>query len=129
MRQLRALLLRLFGLASGSRYRRELDEELTAHLQFHIDDNIAAGLTPEEAKRQARLALGGVEATCERVGEQRGFPLATWIAQDCRYRCAHSGARPASPQSSSCRWRSAAAPTPRSSRSSTRRWCGRCPCR
>ena len=59
--------------------------QLRAHLQFHIDDHIAAGLSPEEAQRQAWLALGGVEATCERVHERRGLPLATWIAQDCRY--------------------------------------------
>ena len=41
----------------------ELAAELESHLQMHIDDNVRAGMTPEEARRHALLELGGVEPT------------------------------------------------------------------
>ena len=46
MRRLRGALLRLGGLAS--------------HLQMHIDDNLHAGMSPQEARRNALLKLGGM---------------------------------------------------------------------
>ena len=46
--------------------------ELESHLQLHIDDNLRAGMTPEEARRQALIALGGVEATKEAYRDRRG---------------------------------------------------------
>jgi predicted permease len=55
---------------------RELDEELESHLELHIADNVRAGMTPDEARRQALIALGGVEQTRERHREARG---AQWI--------------------------------------------------
>ena len=45
---------------------REFSAELQSHLDMHIADNIRAGMTPEEARRQALVALGGVEQTRER---------------------------------------------------------------
>ena len=46
--------------SSGTGAReRELADEIESHLALHIDDNLRRGLTPDEARRQARLALGG----------------------------------------------------------------------
>lgn len=60
--------------------RRHRDESMNEELRFHIERqtaaNIAAGMTPEEARRQAVLHFGGVEAVKENCREQRrGFWL------------------------------------------------------
>jgi len=36
---------------------------MESHLQMHIEDNLRSGMTPEEARRDAILKLGGVEET------------------------------------------------------------------
>ena len=65
IRQLRAWVVRLAGLFGRGGSDRELAEELESHLQMHIEDNIRAGLSPGEARRQALIKLGGVEQTKE----------------------------------------------------------------
>jgi predicted permease len=63
----------------------ELDEELQFHLEQATESNIAAGMTPEEARRQARVQFGGVEAAREQSHEQKpGWWLGT-LVQDVRY--------------------------------------------
>jgi hypothetical protein len=69
MRKLRAVLVRLVGMFRKERRERELAQELESHLQFHIEDNLRAGMTPEQARRQALISLGGLERTKERWGE------------------------------------------------------------
>src|SRR5262249_53705091 len=81
----RAFLLRLAGLFGRGRRERELAEELDAHLQLSIDENIRRGMTPEEARRRARLDLGGVEATKEDVRARQGVPFLDKASQDVRY--------------------------------------------
>jgi hypothetical protein len=51
IRQLRAWLVRLTQLFNRASQDRELAEELESHLQMHIEDNVSAGMTPEEARR------------------------------------------------------------------------------
>ncbi len=53
----------------------EISDELDAHLAAHIDDNIRAGMTPDQARRSALLALGGVEATKERYRAEQRIPV------------------------------------------------------
>ena len=74
MRGLRALLVRLRAVFDRDRLDRELAAELESHLAMHIDDNVRAGMTPEEARRQAILKLGGVAQTEERYRDRRGLP-------------------------------------------------------
>lgn len=63
----------------------EIDEELQAHLEHLTEENIAAGMTEDEARRQARIAFGGLEVAREACHEQRpGAWLAT-VLQDARY--------------------------------------------
>lgn len=67
------------------RYEDDLDKELRFHLEQHTDDLIAEGYSPEEARRLARLALGGPEQVKEQCRDVR--PV-RWIAdffQDLRY--------------------------------------------
>ena len=63
MRILRRALSRVAGLV---RRRGDFDAELRSHLELHIADNIRAGMTPDDAQRNALVALGGVEPTRER---------------------------------------------------------------
>ncbi len=65
IRQLRALVVRLSGLFGRERRDRELAEELESHLQMHIEDNLRAGLTAGEVRRQALIKLGGLGPTKE----------------------------------------------------------------
>jgi putative ABC transport system permease protein len=59
--------------------KRALDAQLDSELRFHIEklanDNIAAGMTPEEARRQAVLEFGGREQIKEEVRDVYGIRL------------------------------------------------------
>jgi predicted permease len=85
MTTLRAWFLRLGGLFGKERRDRELVEELESHLQMHIDDNLRAGMTPEEARRDALIKLGGIEQTKEIYRYRRGFPWLESLLQDVRF--------------------------------------------
>src|SRR3954469_4789849 len=85
LRQLRAGLVRLASLFSQEAHDREFQEELESHLQLHIDDNVRAGLSPPEARRQALIKLGGVVRTKEAHRRGRGFPMLEDLWQDLRY--------------------------------------------
>ncbi len=85
MRKLRAWWVRLGGLLGKDRCERELAEELESNLQFHIEDNLRAGMTPEEARRCALIRLGGLEQTKELYRDRRGLPRLEALAQDVRY--------------------------------------------
>ena len=85
MRALRAFALRLAGLFGGARRDREIADELASHLQLHIDDNIRAGMAPNDARRRALIALGGVEPTKERYRDRRGIPWLDTLRQDLVY--------------------------------------------
>src|SRR6267154_2027341 len=63
----------------------DLDQEVHAHLEMLIAENIGAGMSPEEAQRAARIELGGIEQMKEQVREER---LGNWlpsVLSDCRY--------------------------------------------
>jgi predicted permease len=53
------------------RHEGDLAAELESHLGMHIAENVRAGMTPEEARRQALIALGGVEQTKEQYRDRR----------------------------------------------------------
>jgi putative ABC transport system permease protein len=84
MRTLRRWLHRTGGLCR-SRRARELRAELDAHLQLHIDDNQRCGMSLEEARRQALVALGGVAQTTEVYADQSTLPLVETLLQDVRF--------------------------------------------
>ena len=85
MRSIRAWLMR-FGSLFGKRRRdRELAAELESHVQLHIEDNLRAGMTPDEARRRALLQLGGIEQTKENYRDRRGLPWLETTLQDVRF--------------------------------------------
>ena len=70
---------------SRKKWEQELDDELRFHIERQTAENIAAGIAPEEARRQAVLQLGAAEGVKEDCREQRrGFWLETLWA-DIRY--------------------------------------------
>ncbi len=85
MRQIRAWLVRLRGLFNKSVRDRELTAEMESHLQMHIKDNLRAGMSPEEARREALMKLGGVEQTKLSYRERRGLPFLETSLRDLRY--------------------------------------------
>ena len=85
MRYLRALITRLVELFRKPRRERELAAEMESHLQMHIDDNLRSGMTPDEARRDALLKLGGIEQTKENYRDQHGLPLVETLLQDLRF--------------------------------------------
>jgi predicted permease len=85
LRSLRALLLRLAGALRKERREHELAEELRSHLQLHVDDNVRAGMSVEQARRDAWIKLGGIEPAKELYRERRGLPFLETLVQDVRF--------------------------------------------
>ena len=63
----------------------DLDEEMAAHLQLAIEENLRRGMPPGEARRQALIRFGGLEQATERHREARGLPALDILIQDLRY--------------------------------------------
>lgn len=85
MRAVRAFVVRLIGLFDGGRRDREIAEELAAHLEMEVEENMRRGLTPEEARRAAHLASGGVESASEACRDRRGLPALEDAVRDVRH--------------------------------------------
>jgi predicted permease len=64
---------------------RELDVEMSTHLDFAIEENLRRGLSMGEARRQALVSFGGVEQAKEQHREARGWPSLDILWQDLRY--------------------------------------------
>ncbi|MBO0798221.1 MAG: ABC transporter permease, partial [Blastocatellia bacterium] len=84
-RKIRVFLLRLGGLFHKGRRDRELAEEIESNLQFHLEDNLRAGMSPGDARRDALLKFGGIESAKEAYRDRRGLPLLEDLAHDLRY--------------------------------------------
>jgi putative ABC transport system permease protein len=85
MSLLRAAASRLVGVLRRRRLEADLAEELGTHLAMLEEDGVRAGMNREDARRSARLRLGGVEQTAEAVHDARGFPTLDQALQDLRY--------------------------------------------
>ncbi|HYL93668.1 MAG TPA: ABC transporter permease [Alphaproteobacteria bacterium] len=84
MRHLRAWLLRLRGIFKKQESDRELAAEFESHLEMHVEDNLRAGMSAEEARRKALIQLGG-ESVKENYRERAGLPWLETILQDVHY--------------------------------------------
>jgi predicted permease len=62
-----------------------LREEIEGHIALQTEENIRAGLSPVEARRQAILKFGGVEAIKQDYRAKRGLPLVENFLQDVRF--------------------------------------------
>ncbi|MGB7621012.1 MAG: ABC transporter permease [Terriglobia bacterium] len=82
---LRILVFRIGCLFSSRRMDAEFVEELDAHLQMLTDENTRRGMSSAEARRQARIRLGGPAQLLETHREVRGLPFLETLFQDLRY--------------------------------------------
>lgn len=85
MRQLRAWVLRFKGVFVKDARERDFADEIESHLQMHIDDNIRAGMSPQEARRVAIMKLGGIDQTKEAYRDRVTLPFFESVAQDLRF--------------------------------------------
>lgn len=85
MRQLRVWFARFKGLFQKAARERELAAEIESHLQMHIDDNLRAGMSPQEAKRVAVMKLGGIDSTKEAYRDRATIPFLESVMQDLRF--------------------------------------------
>jgi predicted permease len=85
MRTLRAWFMRLLGAFSLQRREQEFAAEMESNLQMHIDDNIRAGMPPDQARREALLKFGGANSTRDSYRHQSGLPFLETLMQDLRY--------------------------------------------
>jgi predicted permease len=63
----------------------DLAQELEAHLQHEVDDNLARGMNKEEAIRRARVKVGSVRRVRETVWERNSLESVETALRDLRY--------------------------------------------
>jgi predicted permease len=85
LRHIRALFFRVAAFFNRSIRDRELSAEMESHLQLHIDESLRAGMTNEEARRQALIKLGGIEQTKEAYRDRTRLPMLETFLQDLRF--------------------------------------------
>ena len=85
MRKLRGWFLRLWGITDRDAHEEQFAEEIETHMQMHIADNLRSGMSPEEARKQAILKLGGVETTKQAYRDANTLPFLEALWLDLRY--------------------------------------------
>ncbi len=85
MRALNRSFKRLFNFTTNRRGDKRLSEEIESHIATQTEENIRAGMGPEEARRQARLKFGPIEAVREDYHAEEGLPLFEDLLLDIRY--------------------------------------------
>lgn len=79
------LLYRLRAIFRRNRLEADLQEELQWHLEHETEKYLRSGIPEQEAKRRARLALGGLEQVSEECRNSRGISALSAVWQDIRY--------------------------------------------
>ena len=85
MRVMRGALARVRGIFAGRRADDDLRAELEAHLEMETAENVRRGMPPDEARRQALLASGGLAVAADAVHDKRGLPWVEGLASDVKY--------------------------------------------
>jgi predicted permease len=82
---LRRFLIRLSNFAAKRSADQRLQEEIAEHLAFQTEENMRAGMSPTEARRQAALKLGAAEAIREQHHAEHSIPFIENLLFDLRY--------------------------------------------
>jgi len=80
-----SLFRRISNLFWRSRIDREIDAEIKSHLAMRTEDNVASGLPPDQARRNALLRFGNPTVTKERVIASDAALTLESIGMDVRY--------------------------------------------
>src|SRR5579864_8678396 len=83
--RLRQFLHRLRSLFRHTQLDRDLDAEMSAHVDLAIEENLRRGLSADEARRQALVRFGGQQQAIENHREARSLPLLETLLQDLRF--------------------------------------------
>src|SRR5687767_5154424 len=76
---------RLHALFRKRKLDAEMDEEMRSHIEMRTQQNIEAGMEPEEARYAALRQFGWVESIKETCREQRGAPWIENVGKDIRF--------------------------------------------
>src|SRR6478672_8978208 len=85
MRFLRRFFIRLSNFTTGRCADQRVREEMAVHLALQTEENLHAGMSPVQARRQAALQLGAAQAIHEQHNAEQGLPLAENLLLDIRY--------------------------------------------
>src|SRR5215471_9280370 len=80
-----SLLRRISNLFSRSKVGREIDDEFRFHVEMRTEENLAAGMPAEEARRDALLRFGNLSSTKEHVAEADVATALESIWSDVRF--------------------------------------------
>ncbi len=83
--RLRQLLYRLRSFFRRAQLDRDIEAEMSAHLELAIEDNLQRGLSPVEARRRALVRFGGPQQAKENHRDARSLPLLETLLQDLRF--------------------------------------------
>lgn len=64
---------------------QELEQEIAAHVEMAVEENIVSGMSAEEARRQALVRFGGVQQAREKHRDARGLPWLDVLVQDLSF--------------------------------------------
>ena len=85
MKSLRRFFIRLSNLATGRSADQRLQDEIAEHLAFQTEENLRAGMSPAEARRQAALKFGAAQAIREGHHAEHSLPFFENLLFDLRY--------------------------------------------
>ena len=85
MRWLRQITTTVSNALGRARRERDLDEEVRAYAEMLADDKMARGMEQREARRAARMEMGGVEQVKEEIRSARRGAWLEMLWQDLRY--------------------------------------------
>jgi predicted permease len=94
MRWADKIVLRWQSLFGRRHIEQELDEELRFHVEQQIEQNLAAGMSPEEARYAARRTIGGIEQIREECRDMRQINWITDLLRDLQYALRNLGRSP-----------------------------------
>jgi predicted permease len=76
---------RIISLFRRDQLDRDLADEMAAHLDLAIEENIQAGMSPQDARRIALAHFGGIQQAKENYRDARSLPMIETLALDIRY--------------------------------------------
>ena len=82
---LRQLMARVRAVLGRAEADRDFEQELAAHVEMLTDDNIARGMSPDEARRAARVRVGAASSLVLQHRDVRGLPMVEDLVQDFRF--------------------------------------------
>lgn len=94
MSWIRAAISRMRGVFKRRRVERDLENEVRFHLAMQSEDNVRAGMNPEEARYTALRSFGAIEPMKETYRERSGVALIGTLVQDIRYAARVLGKNP-----------------------------------